>query len=98
MLQVPRTGFVGFPGSGNSWVRLLLDIATGLNTCGDRGARHQDGNTLLSCGIYYHLYCAGGCMVTLTHHSLKTFSNKSRSVYIFYSTISILSLSYYPFH
>merc|ERR1712098_244150 len=25
----PRRGLVGFPGSGSSWIRLLIDIATG---------------------------------------------------------------------
>ena len=32
---------------GSSFIfRLLIDIATGVNTCGDRGEEHGDGETV----------------------------------------------------
>jgi len=43
----PRRGLVGFPGSGNSWIRLLIDIATGVDTCADRVELHDDGEEIL---------------------------------------------------
>ena len=54
---------MGFPGSGNSWIRLvggtkyfliclefsrlLIDIATGMDTCADRVELHDDGEDIL---------------------------------------------------
>ena len=53
---------MGYPGSGNSWLRMLLDLTTGLHSCSDRSPRHQDG----------------GCVLSLTHHLTMLHRPRSR--------------------
>ena len=62
LVSSPRTALVGYPGSGNSWVRILLEISTGASTCSDRSQKHLDG----------------GCVLTLTHHLVRLARDSSR--------------------
>jgi len=52
--QRNRTGFVSFPGSGAMWIRIMLEMGTGLNTAIHMTEPHKDG----------------GSLVTMSHHAL----------------------------
>eukprot|EP00092_Neocalanus_flemingeri_P100519 GFUD01128399.1.p1 GENE.GFUD01128399.1~~GFUD01128399.1.p1 ORF type:complete len:296 (-),score=82.11 GFUD01128399.1:114-887(-) len=67
-----RTGFTGFPGSGNTWVRFLLEAATGIATQSQNPPtvkKHQDR----------------GCFLTFNHHmQLDSLEEGNPENYIFY--------------
>ena len=62
LVTAPRVALVGYPGSGNSWIRMLLELSSGLSTCSDRSEKHEDL----------------GCFLTLTHHLVMMHRQRSR--------------------
>ena len=61
-----RTGFVSFPGSGALWIRLMLEMVTGLNTAIHMTEPHKDG----------------GSLVTMSHHTDLHPDNKDVGQYL----------------
>ena len=85
--------FVGYPGSGNSWIRFeyitikwkatnvfrfMIGFATGINSCADRVEMHEDGEAAVDNLWNIFEYFIDGCLITLTHHLLMMHNNRSR--------------------
>jgi len=67
--NIARTGFTGFPGSGNTWIRFILEAATGISTQAQNPPsvrKHQDR----------------GCFLTFNHHTaLDELEDQQRGVF-----------------
>ena len=71
--------------------RMLIDIATGVDTCADRADKHDDGEDYVIIDTkMLSQYVTEGCLMTLTHHMLMMYNYRSRLVFCILFTVHTL--------